>query len=335
MVKLKDIAQATGLTVSTVSKALNHSKEISAETSRRVLETARSLGYISKRDVNEKIKVIGVILPEVNSHYYASLMQCLSREFEKRGYQMLTMLMQDFSSSVGPYIDRMCRFELSGMIVGCIASISQEDYQIIRRSGIPALMLNERSMIFPMVDSIHVSISYAVELAVEHLIGLGHREIGYLGEYNSDGRYQAFCECMKKNQQEINPRFVKRTGTRFEEGGYELAGELMKEEKLPTAVVACYDQVAFGIMRAFQEKGIRVPEDISVVGFDNIIMDDYCSVPLTSVVNPVEQLGVTAVKILLDAVENGNEHIVQNVSLQSRLVVRNSTCPPRKPEASE
>ena len=135
---------------------------------------------------------------------------------------------------------------------------------------------------------------------------------------------------MKKNRLEMNPQFVKRTGTRFEEGGYELAVELMKEEKLPTAVVVCYDQVAFGVMRAFQEKGVRIPEDISVVGFDNIIMDDYCSVPLTSVVNPVEQLGVTAIKILLDAVENGGEHIVQNVSLQSRLVVRNSTCPPKE-----
>ena len=244
MVKLKDIAQATGLTVSTVSKALNHSKEISAETSGRVLEAARSLGYIPKRETNEKTKMIGVILPEVNSHYYANLMQCLSREVEKRGYQMITMLMQDFSSTVGPYIDRMCRFELSGLIVGCIASISQEDYQVIRRSGIPSLMLNERNMIFPMIDSIHVSISYAVELAVEHLISLGHKEIGYLGEYNSDGRYQAFCECMKKNRLEMNPQFVKRTGTRFEEGGYELAVELMKEEKLPTAVVVCYDQVA-------------------------------------------------------------------------------------------
>jgi len=75
---------------------------------------------------------------------------------------------------------------------------------------------------------------------------------------------------------------------------------------------------------------VRIPEDLSIVGFDNIVMDDYYPVPLTSVTNPVEQMGITAVKILLDAISHPQTHVVQNVSLQSRLVVRASTCPPRK-----
>ena len=79
-------------------------------------------------------------------------------------------------------------------------------------------------------------------------------------------------------------------------------------------------------MKAFREKGIRIPQEVSIVGFDNIVLDEYCQVPLTSVTNPVEQMGVTAVKILLDALRNPGTHVVQNVSLQSRLVVRESTC---------
>ena len=98
-------------------------------------------------------------------------------------------------------------------------------------------------------------------------------------------------------------------------GGYLRALELLEEKELPTAVLASYDQMAFGVMRAFREKGIEIPEDISIVGFDNTVMDNYYPVPLTSVTNPVEQMGVTATKILLDAIDNPVSHVGQNVAL--------------------
>lgn len=334
MVRLKDIAQVTGLTVSTVSKALNHSREISAETSAKVMEAARSLGYISKREMRKDSKTIGVILPEVESHYYALLMQILSREIESRGYEMITMLTSSFSSDPGPYIGKMSQYGLAGMILCCGFSFSEEAYQLLLQTGIPTLLLNEGDRMLPMIDSIYISVKYGVNLAVEHLLELGHRKIGYLGEYFSDERYQFFCESMKRYHLEVNPDFIRRTKTRFEEGGYELACELLREKELPTAIVVCYDQVAFGAMRAFREYGVRIPEDISIVSFDNIAMDEYYPIPLTSVVNPVGQMGITAVKILLDAVTKGKEHVVQNVSLQSRLIIRNSTCPPVKRDST-
>ena len=324
MVRLKDIALRTGLTVSTVSKALNHSKEISGETSRLIWETAREMGYVSKKAAKRAEKTIGVILPEVESQYYARLMHALNQKIENCGYVMITMLTSEYAASVGPVVERMCKYEPDGIIVCCGALVLDSDLQTILECGIPSVVMNEAVFSFPM-DSIYIEVEQSVRLALDHLIQLGHKKIGYLGEYNSDTRYRVFQDLMQQNGLEIDPRFVKRGAIRFEEGGYQLACELMKEEELPTAIVGSYDQVAIGAIRAFQEHGIKVPRDISVVGFDNNVMDDYCQVALTSVTNPVEQMGITAVKILLDAIRHPGTHVIQNVSLQSRLIVREST----------
>ena len=171
-------------------------------------------------------------------------------------------------------------------------------------------------------------------MAVDHLVELGHTKIGYIGERASDIRYHAICKCLRQRGIEIIPAFMKRGVERFEQGGYMRTLELLKEKELPTAIFASYDQIAFGAIRAFQEHGIRVPEDISIIGFDNIVMDNYHPVKLSSITNPVDQMGITAVKILLDAIKHPRSHVVQNVALQSRLVIRKSTCPPAVAEES-
>lgn len=325
MVRLKDIAKQTGLTVSTVSKALNRSKEISRETSEVVWEAAREMGYVPKKAANHVEKTIGVILPEINSQYYARLMDALNREIVKHGYVMITLLKSGYASKLEPYVEQMRKYAPDGMIICCDYSATENTFQKVLDCQIPSLLLNENLVTFP-IDSICIEESKSVKLAVDYLLQLGHKKIGYLGDKLSDVRYQSFCNLMSEKKLEVDSRFVKRGDVRFEEGGYQLACELLKESELPTAIIASYDQVAVGAMKAFREKGIRIPQEVSIVGFDNIVLDEYCQVPLTSVTNPVEQMGVTAVKILLDALRNPGTHVVQNVSLQSRLVVRESTC---------
>lgn len=328
MVKLKDIAKETGLTMSTISKALNHSSEISEETTNLVLETAARMGYVPRKKLKDMEKNIGIILPEVKSHYYASLMEILSHEGEKHGCNMVTMLTSGYPVDLKPALERISKYKPDGLIVGCGGLPFDMKFHGMRGKRIPVVALREKEQLNSPIDGICISGYYGVGQAVDHLHELGHIRIGYLGEHNSGRRYQAFCEAMKRNGLRVEPRFVRQIGTRFEAGGYEAACELLKEKELPTAIFACYDQFAFGAMKAFMEQGLRIPEDISVVGYDNVEMSEYYPVPLTSVTNPVEQMGITAVNILLAAMEEGEKHVVQNVFLQTRLVVRKSTCPP-------
>lgn len=327
MVKLRDIAEATGLTVSTVSKALNYSSEISKSTTDLVWEKAKEMGYVLKKPANLSRKTIGVIISEVRSHYYAELLHSLADAIEKSGFTMITVMPNSYNISVKPYIERILQFKLDGLFVCCDDGFSDDSYHLLRNSGIPTLLLTGMDLPY-MMDSIYIKDEPGIEMAVDHLVEQGHTKIGYIGEKGSDFRYYALCKYLRQRGIEIIPAFMKRGEERFEQGGYLRALELLKEKELPTAIFACYDQIAFGAIRAFQEYGIRVPEDISIIGFDNIVMDNYHPIKLTSITIPVDQMGITAVKILMDAIKHPRSHVVQNVALQSRLVIRKSTCPP-------
>lgn len=332
MVKLKDIAKETGLTVSTVSKALNHSPEISEATSRLVRQTAEQMGYRAKTPVKASTKTIGIILPEVRSHYYAELLQSLDSKITRRGYTTLITLTEGYAGNAQPAIERICKYNLDGLLISCNSSFSDESSQYLLDSGIPTVLLDVTTSLNYPLDSIRIREGRGVSQALEYLLSLGHRKIGYLGEYSSDIRYQKFCALMEEHGLAVDPAFVRCGAERFERGGYLRAMELFEQKELPTAILVGYDQMAYGVLRACRERGIRVPEDLSIVGFDDIVMDDYFPVALTSVSYPMEQMGTVAVQILMDAIENPKNHVVQNVALQTKLAVRSSACPPASSE---
>jgi DNA-binding LacI/PurR family transcriptional regulator len=328
MVKLKDIAEKTGVTVASVSKALNGSTEISESTAQLVKTAAYEMGYRHKR-TSKNSKSIGVILPEVRSHYYAELMHSLSYEIGKYGYSTITMLSGFSTEGVLDAYENMLQHDNKGLFISGGTFLTETLCQRIIAEGIPTVLFTEYNLPYA-IDSIYVKTDSVMRLAVEHLTQLGHKKIGYLGEFNSDVRYDALCEVLEQNGVDIIPEFIKKGKERFELGGYLRACELLQEKELPTAVITSYDQMAFGAMRAFFEKGIKVPDEISIVGVDNTVMDEYLPVQITSVHSPVNQMGVVAVKLLMDNIAGPSAHVVQNVALQSKLIVRNSTGSPNR-----
>ena len=327
MVKLKDIARETGLTISTVSKALNRSPEISTMTTELVWEKAKEMGYFSRRVVDRRTKLVGVLLPEVRSHYYAEMMHALSRELQREGYTMATILTNQYDEDVQPYLARLPQYDMDGLIVCCDHGFTAENYRALATGPVPTVLIASGNAPC-FLDT--VSLGGGMREMIDHLVGLGHRKIGYLGEENTEVLYHNIRSLLPEYGIEPVSGWMKQGRERFEQGGYLRAMELLKEKELPTAVVTGYDQMAYGAMRAFAEHGIRVPEDISVVGHSCALPDESCPMSLTTVMKPVAQMSVTAVRILKDAMENPKTHIIRNVALQSRLVVRNSTCPPRE-----
>jgi len=337
VVKLKDIARETGLTISTVSKALNNSREISEATTERVLETAIRMGYRTKQTEDRRdMKLIGAILPEIRSHSYADLLHTLTTEVDRWGYTLITMITNSFVDDITPYIERMLAMNVSGLFINGVIGLPRRNQKLLQERGMPTLLMKSVEMEELLgIDSISINDSSGMKLAVEHLVELGHTKIGYLGEYLSYMRHDTMCQALTQYGLEVNPAFIKQGSERFEEGGYLRALELLQEPELPTAVLTSYDQMAYGALRAFLEHGLRVPEDISVIGYDNVMAGAYYPVPLTSTSNPVEQMGITAVRILMDAIQNPATHMVQNVAIQSKLVIRDSTCPPKTAKEKE
>lgn len=334
MVKLRDIAQKTGLNVSTVSRALRDCPDIGADTCKLVKRIARELGYYTRKIDYNRHKTIAVILPEVSSQYYAELTHSLAAEIKKHGYGMLLALSGFSSAAVDDAFELLVEQEICGMLICYVAesdAVRSDGWfcEKLLKSEVPVVLLSEINSPVP-IDMVYVDSNRCMQLAVDHLLDLGHQSIGYIGEFSSDSRYWSLCSTMEQKGIAMKHNFIKRGPERFEQGGYLRAKELLEEKELPTAVIASYDQVAIGAMKAFNEAGLRIPEDISVVGIDNIVTDDYLATELTSITNPANQMGIIAVKILIDSISNKEDHVVQNVSLQSKLVVRNSTSVPNK-----
>lgn len=334
MPKMRDIAEKTGLNISTVSRALRDAPDISPETVSLVKRAAMQMGY-RLRTSGRSSNTVGLIVPEVGSHYYSEMVETIERELKKRGYSMIVSIGGFEVNGILAEFDQMLNHDICGLIVNdCFVLNAKDDIQKhdrIAHSVLPLVLISENKVILP-VDTISIANEMAVRQALDLLVELGHREIGYIGEYASDVRYLALTRYLKELGLPVRENHMKRGKERFELGGYLRAKELLREKDEPraTAVIACYDQVALGALDAFSEEGVRVPEDISVIGFDNIILNDYLPIQLTSISNPTEQLCSLAVKLLMDNIHEKEHHVVQNVSLQPRLVVRSSTCPPRE-----
>ncbi len=332
MPKMRDIAEKTGLNISTVSRALHDAPDINVETVNMVKRTAMQMGY-RLRTSSHGSNTVGLIVPEVCSHYYSEMVETVERELKKLGYAMIVMISGFDVDGAYNAFDQMFQHDICGMIVNeCFLPNEKTDMhkqERIVQSAVPLVLISENKLVLP-VDTISINNEIAIRQSLDHLIELGHREIGYIGEYASDVRYQSLTRYLKEKGLPVREQHIKRGKERFELGGYLRAKELLQEKGEPrvTAVLASYDQVALGALDAFAEAGIRVPEDISIIGFDNIILNDYLPIQLTSISNPIEQLSSLAVKLLMDNINEKESHVVQNVSLQPRLVVRGSTCPP-------
>ncbi|NLJ41561.1 MAG: LacI family transcriptional regulator [Clostridiales bacterium] len=325
MVKLKDIALKTGLNISTVSRALLDRPDISDKTRRRVKRIAAEMGYTPKRS---KPNFIGIIVPEVTSQYYSGLVHILEENLSAKGYSMIHMLTGFSPKRTEEAVKKMHQLGVAGIIISEVPSERDKLQEIAIKIDVPVVMLSEVRSVSSL-DLIYIDQYRIISLAVEHLMSLGHRKIGYIGEELSDVRYKAYVEILKQHGIPFDQSFVKIGTERFEKGGYLRAKELLEEPDLPSAVIASYDQIAIGAIKAFTEAGLKVPRDMSIIGVDNIITDDYMHIRLTSITNPVEQLGIVSVKLLLSNIDDPESHVVQHVALQSELVLRESTAPPR------
>jgi DNA-binding LacI/PurR family transcriptional regulator len=191
--------------------------------------------------------------------------------------------------------------------------------------SIPVVYI-ECSLNTPDYDVIEADNNYGVDLAIEHLVSLGHKRIGFISEYlSSKVRMPLYFDALKKYGIAVDKKIVKVGSERLEEGGYLRMNELLSESRPPTAVFASYDTMAQGALKAISEHGLKVPEDISIVGFDNIRESAYFSVPLTTVAPPVIDMGEIAVSTLLHKIEKKERSLVQYISLKPRIIVRNST----------
>lgn len=332
VVTLKAVADHVGLTPGTVSAVLNEapsSRSIPQHTKNRIVAAARELNYrpnfFAQSLRKKRTYTIGVIVEEIGDAYGSLVISGIEQYLRQKNYFFLTVVHRHDPD----LLDRYAQILLERGVEGFITV----DMQLRDAPPLPTVAVaGHRS--FPGVTNIILDHHHAAHVALRHLRDLGHTEIAFMKgqpfSSDSEDRWKAICDVAERLQIRIKPELTVQIDIDdpTPQLGYPFAKKLL-ERKVPfTALFAYNDISALGSIRAFQEVGLRVPHDISVVGFDDIQGAAYNTPSLTTVRQPLTRMGSIAAQTLLERIE-GTKDDVPDIAIEPELVVRESTGAPK------
>jgi len=329
-VTLNDVADHSGVSYQTVSRVINNHPRVADETRKRVLKSIEELNYHPNRAarslVTNRSDTIAIISFGTMFYGPGQMVANITQHAKKNGYRVSPSSVHKLErSDVKAALDDLHEHLIDGLIM--VAPIVSDFMAEIREmvGDIPFIQIDTKPQ--PGIASVVIEQRYGSQLAVEHLIELGHRQIaeisGPMNWYDAITRHESFVETM---QQHDLPHSMVVEGSWSSESGYEGVKSLLDDDAEFTGLVVANDQMALGAIAALNERGMRIPEDVSVVGFDNIPESAYFLPALTTVDQNFESMGEQAVEYLVSLIQNPDAHIHQRV-LYPELVVRNSTAP--------
>lgn len=342
-VTIADVADEAGVSTGTVSAVLNARPTVRKETRARVLQTIDRLGYLpsasaqrlgSRRNGETSFPPsVGIVVKEIDNPFYAEIVKGASLALDAEGYVPFICTSDGSFRKEGLVIDSLRGRDVRGVIVAPVldASADLSHLFLLQRSGFPFVLLETVQGLRTNVVS--VDNVAAEQEAVRHLIGLGHTRIVHFAgpsyTRHSLDRRLGFETAFSKTAVPLSDDAVVPAGSRFEDG-YETGLRYFRDvpaEQRPTAVACFNDLVALGLVRALTELGLRVPDDVSVVGFDDVPAATQTARPLTTVRVPQREMGRRAVQVILDHLDSPAEDPVA-VMLEAELCVRDTTAPP-------
>ena len=343
-VTIRDVARLAKVHPGTVSRALNVETRglVNPQTAERVMRAAQKLGYrpnpIARGLKTNRSYTIGVLIPDITNPLFPPILRGIEDRLDDAGYTLLIVNTDNDAGRERSHLEAMRARQVDGFI-SATARLDRELLADVAAGGIPLVLVN-RSLEDGSVPAVTVNDRQGVRLAVEHVAGLGHERIGHVaGPQNlSTGhrRHLGFLEAMSACGLQVPSGHV-RFGRGFvEEEGARVFDELLDAAGDLTAIVAANDRLAIGCYDALAVRGLRCPEDISIVGFNDMPFIDRLQPPLTSVRVPQREIGTVAADLLLQRLADGSQ-TAREILLEPTLIVRGSTAPPptgRAPDAA-
>jgi LacI family repressor for deo operon, udp, cdd, tsx, nupC, and nupG len=325
-ISISAVAEQAGVSIATVSRVINASKPVSADTRARVEAAVLALGYRANAFARSltcgQSRLLLVLVPDFANPFYSETVKGVESVVRKHGYSIVLGGVPDTLAPGQPSLDAL----YNRLVDGVISLANFQDLQPLVKK-LPYLPWVSCSEFDEGSGLPHASIDHgqAAIDAVQYLINRGHRRIALLGADESylwaRQRRAGYEAALKRAGLTLDPQLVRvarGTDYRF---GMEAAGALLALESPPSAVFAVSDTLAIGAIKAFRRAGRRVPEDIAVVGFDNIPLSQMFEPALTTIAQPMFELGATAARLLLERLAGGHP---QSRTLQHALVVRGS-----------
>jgi LacI family transcriptional regulator len=335
MVRLVDIAKRLGVSVMTVSKALRDQPDVSAATRTRIKQAAQDMGYVPDSSAQglrtRTTRLFGLVIPSSTNPIFARIVYAIEERAHELGYDLLLAHTHNLMEREAVCIRRLLSRRVDGFFISPVYRMESEArvYRELQTSKTPVVLLSSPAAFCSQFASVQTEELAASFAATQHLLQLGHQHIAYftgpLPATWAQERYEGYRRAHREAGLEVDDRLVFHAGSTIEDGA-KAALQYANEKCHATAIQTVNDLVAIGCAETLFQQGIRIPQDLSLVGFGNVLAAEHFRVPLTTISQPKFRLGNAAVDMMLQLLRG---EAVENRRLPGELVIRESTAPLR------
>ncbi len=331
MANIREVAKRAGVSPSTVSYVLNNSRFVSKETRKRVLDAMKELDYrpnalARSLRLGETLN-IGLILPSISNPYFAEMGEEIESAAFALGYNLILCNTEDDITIEQHYLDELCKKQVDGIVYIAAQNNPKNLSQMIDRTPCSAIVLVDRSLPFPQLDSVYTDNIRGAYLATQHLIEAGHERIGCITGMKNFSPTNERVEGYKKALEDANLVFDAALIYFCEdnpESSRVSTFQLLELQQKPTAIFATNDIMAIGVLRALRQCGISIPDDVALIGYDGIKLTSYTNPSLSTIAQPKKEIAQNAIRLLIERIGNSSLE-PRNVILQPELIIREST----------
>jgi len=330
---MRDVAKRARVSVSTVSHVLNGTRRVSGETQEAVLAAIGELGYqpnlLAKSLKTSRTFTVGLLISDIQNSFFTSVVRGVEDVALSRGYHLFLCNTDEDARREDEYLRELAKKRVDGLIVASAAP-RHDGAGRLKDVNVPFVLM-DREVEGVEADVVRLDNRMGTRLVADHLVGLGHERIGMvsgpLNKASGHERYRGLGDALADLGLGMDDSVV-RFGDFRTESGRRGAAELLRMPDPPTAIVAANNKMTLGALLAVREAGVRIPDEVSVVGFDDMEWAPLADPPLTTLAQPAYEMGVEAIELLLGRIEDGPAEEPERILLKPRLIVRESTAPP-------
>ena len=324
METIVDVAKLAGVSIATVSRVINNTAKVKATTRKKVLNAVKILDFtpnISAQVLQSKqTKIIGMVFPDASSTYFTEIIRGIFNHVNQFSYQIIIGSAHDDEEEMKTVSRFLNGRTVDGLVIMAPSSQNNEIYNLTAKCKTPAVFISVPRGKAGTTSVVLDNFNMAFKMT-NHLIRLGHKDIAFIQgpvhNYDSQRRYKGYLEGIQSHQLEVKEEYTV-LGNFTEYSGYKACEKILALSPRPTAIFAANDAMAIGAIEAVKDYGFIVPQDIALVGFDDISTSQYITPALTTVRVPLFDLGQVVGRTLLQKIENIS---VQQITVAERIVI--------------
>ena len=339
MTRLKDIAEQVGCSVMTVSKALRDAPDVSAATKARIRQLAQEMGYVPDSAAqglrSRSTRMLGLVVSSLTNPIFARIVLAIEERAHELGYELILAHTHNKPEREALCIQRLMARRVDGLLISPVYRLASEDrvYRDLAAHGTPTVILGHSAPFCSAFVNVQCDDLNAAHAATKHLLDLGHKRIAFFAGPPitpwTRERFEGYRRALRDANLDVDDKLVFQAGRNIEDGA-NAALQMINEGVTPTAIQCVNDMVAIGAAETLIAQGHRIPEDISIIGFGNILLSHHFRVPLTTVRQPKFHLGQAAMDMLQQLMK-GQHPAPRRIAAE--LIIRTSTAPAPRPES--